>query len=147
MDNTPVEYSHPTVIAVTVDEGWGHICVEHTGDVSWETLQDIKNNVWGENTVAVEIFPKGDMVVNSGNWRHLWKLSPHDLEIPNLLEDHDHKLAEFERLGPIDDRHRLVGENVHSEWMTRADRDMIMRFRHLGWIEIDSEGTILLTNP
>ena len=49
------------------------ISIHHDGTISWEDMQQIKNEIWGEDVVAVEMFPPEDQVVNSGNYRHLWR--------------------------------------------------------------------------
>lgn len=38
----------------------------------WETLQRIKNEIVGPETIAVEVFPKQSEVVNEANMRHLF---------------------------------------------------------------------------
>ena len=50
--------------------------------ISWDTLQAIKNDMLGEDTVAVEIFPSEYDVVNEANIRHLWEI-PGEM-LPNL---------------------------------------------------------------
>ena len=40
--------------------------------ISWEVLQQIKNDVFGEDVLAVEVYPPQDDVVNRSNMRHLW---------------------------------------------------------------------------
>lgn len=40
--------------------------------ISWDALQQIKNDVLGEDVLAVEIYPPQDDVVNRTNMRHLW---------------------------------------------------------------------------
>jgi len=42
--------------------------------LSWEELQEVKENIWGD-AVAVEIYPKNCDVVNLRPTRHLWKLT------------------------------------------------------------------------
>ena len=50
--------------------------------IPWDTLQAIKNEMLGEDTVAVEVFPSEEDVVNEENIRHLWTV-PKDF-VPNL---------------------------------------------------------------
>jgi hypothetical protein len=40
---------------------------------SWVVLQSIKNHFWGEETLAVEIFPPQRFVINEAHTRHLWR--------------------------------------------------------------------------
>lgn len=46
-----------------------------TRSLSWEKLQEIKNEAFGENAVAVEFFPANDDVISEVNMRHLWLIS------------------------------------------------------------------------
>jgi len=41
---------------------------------SWMELQRIKNELVGEDRVAVEVFPEQDQFVNEANMAHLWVL-------------------------------------------------------------------------
>lgn len=51
--------------------------------ISWDTLQKIKNEVWGPDAVVIEVYPAEHDVVNEGNYRHLWLVHDPD-KIPNL---------------------------------------------------------------
>lgn len=48
---------------------------------NWDYLQNIKNEVFGKNAQAVEVYPKTSKVVNRMNMRHLWIL-PEGFEMP-----------------------------------------------------------------
>jgi hypothetical protein len=58
--------------------GYQHLTIErHDGKAivaKWDVLQQIKNEVAGEEAYAVEIFPAEDQVINEVNRRHLWVL-------------------------------------------------------------------------
>lgn len=69
---------------VTVDDALGKLCVEHDGMMSWDRLQEIKDIVWGGEARAIEVYPRAGDVVNSGNFRHLWRLGEGDF-CPDLL--------------------------------------------------------------
>lgn len=43
--------------------------------ISWDDLQDIKNQVGFGNHYAIEVFPRERDLVNVANMRHLWVLS------------------------------------------------------------------------
>lgn len=49
----------------------------------WQVLQQIKNDMLGEDVKAVEVFPEEDKVVNEVNMRHLWSV-PQGL-LPDLM--------------------------------------------------------------
>lgn len=71
---------------VTVDNELGHLMVSHGGDLHWDTLQLIKNGVWGEEARAIEVYPANSQLINNGNYRHLWRLGPNDF-CPDLVGD------------------------------------------------------------
>lgn len=41
-------------------------------NLTWDELQVVKGAVWGENAVAVEVYPAQRDVINKKNTRHLW---------------------------------------------------------------------------
>lgn len=66
-------------IEVMTPYGWiRHLIIKrHDGKsikVSWDVLQEIKNDVLGEDALAVEIFPASSEVADEANWRHLWEM-------------------------------------------------------------------------
>ena len=71
-------------LAVTVDDSIGKLMVAHDGTLGWDQLQAVKNAVWGEGARAIEVYPVQGAVVNSGHFRHLWRLGPGDF-CPDLL--------------------------------------------------------------
>jgi hypothetical protein len=71
---------------VHVDDTVGHLWVLHDGTITWDQLQSIKDDVWGDETRAIEVYPAKSHVVNSIECRHLWRLGPTDFA-PDLLGD------------------------------------------------------------
>lgn len=71
-------------LPVTVNDSLGLLTVTHGGAITWDQLQAIKNVVWGCDARAIEVYPADCDVVNSGNYRHLWRLGPGDF-CPDLL--------------------------------------------------------------
>ncbi len=69
-DSTRLSICRPTV---KNDGHW-------ESNISWEELQDIKNQLGYGNDLAVEIYPNDKNVVNVANMRHLW-IMDHDLNI------------------------------------------------------------------
>lgn len=69
---------------VHVDNAIGHLWVIHDGKITWDQLQAIKNEVWGDEARAIEVYPAEGDVVNSLHCRHLWRLGPSDFA-PDLL--------------------------------------------------------------
>src|ERR1051325_5976369 len=39
---------------------------------SWRELQDIKNDVAGEDAIAIEVYPRESEVTDTANMYHLW---------------------------------------------------------------------------
>lgn len=66
-----------------------HMCMRNRGtketkwegtDIPWAEKQRIKNEIFGEEMVAVEVFPKMSELVDGANMYHLWVL--HDFKLP-----------------------------------------------------------------
>lgn len=49
-------------------------------EISWSEKQRIKNEIFGEDAVAIEVFPKEDELVDEANMYHIWVL--HEFELP-----------------------------------------------------------------
>lgn len=66
---------------------WGlvvHLWIRrHDGDMvrSWADMQRIKNELVGEERVAIEVFPKVSELIDQANIAHLWVL-PEDFVLP-----------------------------------------------------------------
>lgn len=69
---------------VTVNDDLGLLSVRHYGGISWDTLQRVKNAIWGPEARAIEVYPAQSAVVNTLNERHLWRLGDKDF-CPDLL--------------------------------------------------------------
>lgn len=67
-----------------VHDPMGHLAISHDGTMTWDKLQLIKNKVWGEEAVAIEVYPPTSRLVNVRNCRHLWLLGAGDF-YPDLL--------------------------------------------------------------
>ncbi len=70
---------------VHYDEETGWLTVGHDGNVTWDELQRVKNEVMGEDALAIEVYPPTGTGVNKAVERHLWKM-PLDAVIPNLMD-------------------------------------------------------------
>ncbi len=67
-----------TYSAQLFDDATAHLKVRrHDGKdgISWDVLQRIKNDMLGEEAVAIELYPPEHFVVNEANIRHLWLIS------------------------------------------------------------------------
>lgn len=79
-----VEHRRVGLWDVTINHDLGLLTVAHSGRIGWEHLQKIKNEVWGPEARAIEVYPAQGDVVNNGNFRHLWRLGAGDF-CPDLL--------------------------------------------------------------
>jgi hypothetical protein len=68
------------VMTRTVQTEWGevtHACirnVENT-DIPWLEKQRIKNELFGKESTAIEVFPADSELVDEANMYHIWVLS------------------------------------------------------------------------
>lgn len=81
-----LEYS--VMIGLAYSELFGdvaHVFIRQRDEkpVSWAEKQAIKNDFFGEEAQAIEVFPKGSKLVDQANTYHLWVVAP-DIELPNI---------------------------------------------------------------
>ena len=57
---------------------------------SYMDLQEIKNDILGEDTVAIEIYPKQTDFKNGSNTYHIWACPDFQDNIPNLEQLYDY---------------------------------------------------------
>jgi hypothetical protein len=74
------------ILVRTVNTMWGkvrHACMRNleNTDIPWAIKQEIKNKLFGEERIAIEVFPKESELVDGANMYHLWIL-PSDFEFP-----------------------------------------------------------------
>lgn len=79
------------VMIRTIDTEWGkveHACIRNAAseDIPWAEKQRIKNEIFGENRIAIEIFPTIDDLVDEANMYHLWVL-PDGMRLPINLKE------------------------------------------------------------
>lgn len=94
--------------AVLIDLQLGHLMVAHHGTITWDQLQAIKNEVWGRDARAIEVYPRAGDVVNGGQFRHLWRLGEGDF-CPDLLKHEPRHLA---RPDGLQQRHRAAWQEA-----------------------------------
>ncbi|WP_024896825.1 DUF7694 domain-containing protein [Brucella rhizosphaerae] len=66
------------VVGILLDELRGLLSVEHDGTITWDELQELKNEYFGPDVVAIEVYPPHSNVVNSLPMRHLWRLGANE---------------------------------------------------------------------
>lgn len=69
---------------VMVDDTLGHLAVTHDGSITFDQLQAIKDEIWGAETRAIEVYPARSQFINNAPLRHLWRLGADDF-CPDLL--------------------------------------------------------------
>jgi hypothetical protein len=78
-----------TIYEILYDEpkGFKHLRISRVDGEpirSWKDIQEIKNDLLGEDVVAIEVFPKQCDFVNGSNTYHIWTWD--GIEVPNLEE-------------------------------------------------------------
>ena len=58
-----------------------YACDKWDGDIPWSVKQEIKNELFGSNRTAIEVFPKDKNLVDVVDVYHLWIFSK-DFEMP-----------------------------------------------------------------
>ena len=78
------------ILYTDTPSGYQHIEIEHDGTATWLDLQIVKNEVWGEDAIAFEVYPPKAKVVNGEStefhYRHLW-LMPRCIKWPDISPD------------------------------------------------------------
>ena len=66
------------VLEVKAPWGWCHHLkaqrTDETDGITWDQLQQIKDEYLGPDVAAVEFYPPAKTVVNELNMRHLWEV-------------------------------------------------------------------------
>ncbi|CEG25989.1 DUF7694 domain-containing protein [Bacillus sp. B-jedd] len=74
------------VLIRTADTEWGpveHAAIRNvaSSDITWAEKQRIKNEIFGPERIAIEVFPKESELVDEANMYHLWVL-PEGMTLP-----------------------------------------------------------------
>lgn len=80
-----------SVLIRNIETEWGivqHAAIRNAPntDIPWAEKQRIKNELFGAETVAVEVFPAMSELVDEANMYHLWVL-PDGMKLPFSLMD------------------------------------------------------------
>lgn len=57
-------------------------------DITWAEKQWLKNSLFGEDRIAIEVFPTKDRLVDAANMYHIWGLEK-GFELPFGIHDND----------------------------------------------------------
>ena len=79
------------VMIRTLTTEWGkmeHAAIRNktSTDISWREKQKIKNEIFGSERVAIEVFPSSSQLVDGANMYHLWVL-PIGMKLPFTLKE------------------------------------------------------------
>lgn len=85
------EKSQYVVMIRDVETDWGivqHACIRNADsiDIPWKEKQRIKDQIFGPERIAMEVFPKDSELVDEANMYHLWVL-PQGMELPFGLRE------------------------------------------------------------
>lgn len=93
-----------SVMSRLLDTLWGkveHITISRlrpscdgSGDIGWAIKQQIKNELFGENRAAIEVFPKENLLVDVMDVYHLWVFEKH-FELPFGIHPTEHKKSRY----------------------------------------------------
>lgn len=78
------------VMSRQIDTEWGkvdHVCIRNVDstDIPWAAKQRIKNELFGRERTAIEVFPAESQLVDAANMYHLWVL-PEKMQLPFTLK-------------------------------------------------------------
>ena len=63
-------------------------------DIPWRIKQEIKNELFGENRLAIEVFPTDDMLVDECDVYHLWVFDK-NFELPFGIHSKQFKMMQY----------------------------------------------------
>ena len=105
-----------TVEHITIQNISGH------GDVSWAVKQEIKDELFGANRAAIEVFPSKKNLIDVCDVYHLWLL-PKDFKIPFGI--HPYKDVQCE---PVERGYDFNMDDC-SVWLDSSERKALMESR------------------
>lgn len=70
---------HAAITMIRKDDNW--LSINGERDIPWRVKQEIKNEIFGENRLAIEVFPKQKNLVDVMDIYHLW-VFPKDFDLP-----------------------------------------------------------------
>lgn len=90
--------------AITVVDG---LTTHGENELTWATKMEIKNELFGENRLAIEVFPKQKNLVDVMDVYHLW-VFPKDFDLPFGIHPHRDVQAKWVKRGCPKDVSRLA---------------------------------------
>lgn len=70
----------------------GHVCVRNVdnSDIPWIEKQRIKNELFGSDRTAIEVFPSQERLIDDAGMYHFWVL-PKEFELPFGLHESEYR--------------------------------------------------------
>lgn len=91
-----------------------HITTDGSGDIPWNVKQEIKNEIWGKDRLAIEVFPKEKDLVDVTDCYHIWVL-PKGFKLPfGIHPTHDTQCKPVNRGVPKLDNSLYLANNVRN---------------------------------
>ncbi|TCX51947.1 MULTISPECIES: hypothetical protein [unclassified Dehalobacter] len=89
------------VMSRKIKTAWGeieHVCIRNADntDIPWAEKQRIKNELFGKEVLAIEVFPAESRLIDQAGMYHLW-VFPEGAELPFGLHDDDMKTVHVAR--------------------------------------------------
>ena len=99
------------------------ISFEGERDIPWKIKQEIKNELFGENRTAIEVFPENSRLVDACDVYHLWIL-PKRFKMPFGIHPKDTKTSTVNR-GVPKDITRLVNGGLEMSEARKAVNEIV----------------------
>ena len=106
----------------------GSFTTQGENDLSWATKMEIKNEIFGENRLALEVFPKQKNLVDVMDVYHLW-VFPKDFELPFGIHPHRDVQAKWIRRGCPRDTSYLAANTQEIMDLQKAKTSELLRRR------------------
>lgn len=110
---------HATITRLILRDEDVMLAINGMGDISWSVKQEIKNELFGNNRAAIEVFPKDKNLVDVMDVYHLWIFSK-DFEMPFGIHPTKDKQPRTIQRGCPKDPTRLI-ENYKQYEKERKD--------------------------
>ena len=126
-----------SVMSRQIRTEWGkvdHITIQRMGavrggDVPWAVKQEIKNELFGEDRIAIEVFPAVKNLVDVCDVYHLWLL-PKEMKLPFGIHP-----TRDPNCKPVERGFDFNLETVQA-WMESTERKVIMGEQEDSWFAL-----------
>lgn len=106
---------------IQLRKGKNQFSVNGEREIPWRVKQEIKNELFGENRIAIEVFPKKKNLVDVMDVYHLW-IFPKDFELPFGIHPNDKKCKVVNRGIPNDYTNLVLNFQWAAECIGREEK-------------------------